>query len=320
MNQLAITFDDIQAAAARLRGIANRTPVHTSRTLDAMTGCQVFLKCENFQRGGAFKFRGAYNAISQLNAHERQRGVAAYSSGNHAQGVALAARLLDVPALICMPDDAPSVKLEATRGYGAEVLIYERRTVNREEFGAAAAAERGMTLIPPYNHPHIMAGQGTTALELLEHVPDLDTLLVPVGGGGLISGCALAAHSLRPSIRIFGVETEGADDTKLSLDRGTRICVPPPTTIADGMRTEMPGELTFPVVQRYVEDILIVSDDDVIAALRFLLLRMKLIVEPTGAVALAALLRGRLPTECQRVGVVLSGGNIAPSLLEQLWS
>jgi threonine dehydratase len=320
VNELALAFDDIQAAAARLRGVANRTPIHTSRTLDDLTGRQVFLKCENFQRGGAFKFRGAYNAISQLTPNERQRGVAAYSSGNHAQGVALAARLLGVPALICMPDDAPLVKLEATRGYGAEVLIYERRTVNREEFGRAAAAERGMTLIPPYNHPHIMAGQGTTALELLEHIPDLDTLLVPVGGGGLISGCALTARSLQPSIRIFGVETEGADDTKLSLDRGTRVRVPPPATIADGMRTEMPGELTFPVVQRYVEDILVVSDDDVIAALRFLLLRMKLVVEPTGAVALAALLRGRVSAGCQRVGVVISGGNIAPSLLAQLWS
>ncbi len=320
MADLAICFDDILAAAERLHGVANLTPVQSSRTLDAMVGSAVFLKCENFQRGGAFKFRGAYNAISQLSAEQRTRGVVTFSSGNHAQGTALAAKLLEVPAVICMPNDAPPVKLAATRGYGAEVIVFDRQTTDREALGHSIATERGMTLIPPYDHPQIMAGQGTTALEFLRAVPDLDALLIPVGGGGLLSGCALAAHSLNPRIRVFGVETSGSDDTYQSFRRGERICIPTPTTIADGMRTQSPGALTFPVVQRYVEDILVVSDAAVLETLRFLMLRMKLVVEPTGAVALAALLHGPLPAGCSRIGVIISGGNIDPALLAELWT
>jgi threonine dehydratase len=310
----------VRAAAAQLRGVAHRTPVHTSRTLDALAGRELFLKCESFQRGGAFKFRGAYNAISRLGADERAAGVVAYSSGNHAQGVALAAQLLGAPAVICMPDDAPPVKLAATRGYGAEVVIYARATVDRDGFARAIAVERGMTLIPPYDHPQIMAGQGTAAMELLEEVPDLDALLAPVGGGGLISGCAVAACGIRPQIRVFGVETEGADDVRQSLERGERVSIPPPSTIADGIRTLAPGRLTFPIIQRHVEQVLVVSDNAVLAALRLLLLRLKLVAEPTGAVALAAALGDLLPAECRRVGVIISGGNLDPSLMSRLWT
>jgi threo-3-hydroxy-L-aspartate ammonia-lyase len=317
---LAISLDDVRAAAARLRGVAHRTPVHTSRTLDALAGRALFLKCESFQRGGAFKFRGAYNAISRLGPAERAAGVVAFSSGNHAQGVALAAQILGVPAVICMPDDAPPVKLAATRGYGAEVVIYERSTADREAFARAVAAERGMTLIPPYDHPHIIAGQGTAALELLEDLPDLDALVTPVGGGGLLSGCCVAAKGLRPGLRIFGVETEGADDVRQSLERGERVSIAPPATIADGIRTLSPGRLTFPILQRHVEQVLVVSDAAVLDALRLLLLRLKLVVEPTGAVGLAAALGGLLPAECRRVGVVISGGNLDPSLMARLWA
>lgn len=319
MGDLAIRYDDVRAAAAQLRGVAHVTPVHTSRTLNSLTGRSVFLKCENLQRSGSFKFRGAYNAISQLDAETRRRGVVAFSSGNHAQGVALAARLLDVPAVICMPDDAPPVKLAATRGYGAEVQIFERATVDRDTFARAIAEERGMTVIPPYDHQAIIAGQGTAALELLSQVPDLDALVVPVGGGGLIGGCAVAAKGLRPDIRIFGVETEGADDVRQSVERGKRVTIAPPATIADGIRTTSPGVLTFPIIQRYVEQILVISDAAVLEALRLLLLRLKLVVEPTGAVGPAAVLGGLLPTECQRIGVILCGGNLDPSLLGQLW-
>ncbi len=317
---LVISLDDVRAAAERLRGVAHRTPVHTSRTLDALAGRELFLKCENFQRGGAFKFRGAYNAISRLGADERVAGVVAFSSGNHAQGVALAARILGVPAVICMPDDAPPVKLVATQGYGAEVVIYARASADREAFARTIAVERGMTLIPPYDHPQIMAGQGTAALELLEDVPDLDALLAPVGGGGLIGGCAVAACGLRPQIRVFGVETEGADDTRQSLERGERVSIPPPNTIADGIRTLAPGHLTFPIIQRHVEHVLVVSDDAVLATMRLLLLRLKLVVEPTGAVALAAALGGLLPAECGRVGVIISGGNLDPALMARLFA
>jgi threonine dehydratase len=317
---LAISLDDVQSASERLRGVARRTPVHTSRTLDELAGREVFLKCESFQRGGAFKFRGAYNAISRLGAAERAAGVAAFSSGNHAQGVALAAQILGVPAVICMPDDAPPVKLDATRGYGAEVLIYDRATADREAFARAVAEERGLSLIPPYDHPHIIAGQGTAALELLDELPDLDALVTPVGGGGLLGGCCVAAHGLRPELRIFGVETEGADDVRQSIERGERVSIAPPATIADGIRTLSPGRLTFPILQRHVERMLVVSDAAVLDALRLLLLRLKLVVEPTGAVAVAAALAGLLPPECRRVGVVISGGNLDPSLMARLWA
>lgn len=319
-TRLTISLDDVHAAAERLHGIAHRTPVHTSRSLNVLAGREIFLKCENFQRGGAFKFRGAYNAISRLSPAQRAVGVAAFSSGNHAQGVALAARLLGVPAVICMPDDAPMVKLDATRSYGAEVLIYERASTDREAFARQVANERGLALIPPYDHPDIIAGQGTAALELLEQVSDLDALLTPVGGGGLLGGCCVAAHGLRPDLRIFGVETAGADDVRLSLERGERVTIPPPTTIADGIRTPAPGRLTFPILQHHVEHILVVSDEAVLDTLRLLLLRFKLVVEPTGAVALAAALAGQLPAECQRIGVVISGGNLDPALLTKLWA
>jgi len=318
-EQLAIGLSDVRAAAEQLRGVAHCTPVHTSRTLDALAGRELFLKCENLQRGGAFKFRGAYNAISRLDDAQRRRGVVAFSSGNHAQGVALAAQLLGVPAIICMPDDAPPVKLAATRGYGAEVRIFERATVDRDTFARAIADERTMTVVPPYDHPHIIAGQGTAALELLEQVPELDALVLPIGGGGLIGGCAVAAKGLRPQIRVFGVETEGADDARQSLERGVRVTIAPPTTIADGIRTTAPGVLTFPIMQRHVEQVLVVSDAAALDALRLLLLRLKLVVEPTGAVPLAAVLGGLLPPECRRVGVILSGGNLDPSLLTTLW-
>lgn len=319
MPSLAISLDDVRDAAERLRGVANRTPVHTSRTLNMLTGRKVWLKCENFQRGGSFKFRGAYNAISRLDPVQRARGVVAFSSGNHAQGVALAARLLGVPAVICMPDDAPQVKLAATRGYGAEVQIFERATIDRDRFARAIAEARGMTVIPPYDHPQIIAGQGTVALELLEQVDALDALVIPVGGGGLIGGCAVAAKGLRPEIRIFGVETEGADDVRQSLARGERVTIAPPATVADGIRTTAPGHLTFPIIQQLVEQVLVVSDAAVLDALRFILLRLKLVAEPTGAVGLAAVLGGLLPPECRRVGVVLCGGNIDPTLLARLW-
>ncbi|NJN14841.1 MAG: pyridoxal-phosphate dependent enzyme [Oscillochloris sp.] len=319
METFPITFDDVRFAAENLAGVAHRTPIHSSRSLDARSGCRVFLKCEQFQRGGAFKFRGAYNAISRLSAEERARGIVAFSSGNHAQGVALAARILGVPAVICMPDDAPGVKLAATREYGAEVLIYTRTAVDREQFARAVAEERGLTIIPPYDHPHIIAGQGTAALELLTDQPDLDALVCPIGGGGLIAGCAVAAKGLKPDIRIFGVETEGADDVRQSLRAGKRVSISPPTTIADGIRTTAPGRLTFPIIQQYVEDVLLVSDEQVVETMRYLLLRLKLLVEPTGAVALAAMMAGALPADCRRVGVLLSGGNIDPALLAKLW-
>jgi threonine dehydratase len=318
-ENLAITLDDVRDAAERLRGVANRTPVQTCRTLDELAGRELFLKCENLQRSGSFKFRGAYNAISRLGPEERRRGVVAFSSGNHAQGVALAARLLGVPAIICMPDDAPPVKLAATRGYGAEVRIFERATVDRDTFARAIAEERGMTVIPPYDHPHIIAGQGTAALELLEEVPDLDALVVPIGGGGLIGGCSVAAKGVRPATRVFGVETEGADDVRQSVERGERVTIAPPATVADGIRTTSPGRLTFPIIRRNVERVLVVSDAAVLDALRLLILRAKIVAEPTGAVGPAAALGGLLPDECRRVGIVLCGGNVDPGLLKTLW-
>lgn len=314
----AVTLADVQEAARRLDGVANRTPVISSRTLDERAGCHVVLKCESFQRGGAFKFRGAYNRISRLDPDERRRGVTAFSSGNHAQGVALAARLLGVPAVIVMPADAPSVKLAATRGYGAEVVLYDRLGEDREEIGRRLSAERGLTLVLPFDDPVVVAGQGTAALELLQDVPDLDALVVPVSGGGLIAGCATAAKGLRPGIRLFGVEPANGDDTRRSLAAGERVTIPIPATIADGLRVTAPGRLTFPIVRRLVEAVVTVSDAEIVEALRFLLLRMKLVVEPSGAVGVAALLAGRIQAACRRVGVIVSGGNIDPRLLAEL--
>jgi threonine dehydratase len=319
MAGVTLSLDDVRAAAERLSGIAHRTPVLTSRTLDERTGSTAFLKAECLQRGGAFKFRGAFNMISSLGPDERVRGVVAYSSGNHAQAVSLAARLLGTSATILMPADTPAAKLDATRGYGAEIVTYDRYTQDREALGAALAAERGgLALVPPYEHPLIMAGQGTAALELLEDVPGLDVLLVPVGGGGLIAGCATAAKALRPGIRVIGVEPEAGDDTRRSLEAGERVRIPVPRTIADGQQADIPGELTFAVNRQVVDTIVTVSDAEILDAMAFLFDRMKLVTEPSGASAAAALLAGRAEAGGARVGVVISGGNVGAARFAEL--
>ena len=305
-----VTLEDVRDAAARLKGIAHRTPVLRSRTLDALVGAEVFLKCENFQRVGAFKFRGAYNAASRLTPQQLARGIAAYSSGNHAQAVALAARELGSTAVIVMPEDTPRSKRDATLGYGAEVVTYDRYTEDRVAVGEALAAERGLALIPPYEHPHIMAGQGTAALELLEETGELDALVVPVGGGGLIAGSATAAKGLHAGIQVVGVEPEAGDDTRRSLEAGRRVSIPVPRTIADGQAADTPGELTFSVNRRLVDRITLVSDDEIRDAMRFAFERLKIVVEPSGATPLAALLAGRAHPLPRRIGVILSGGNI----------
>jgi threo-3-hydroxy-L-aspartate ammonia-lyase len=308
MAELSLT--DIQAAAERIAGVAHRTPVLTSRTLDERVGAQVFLKAENFQRIGAFKFRGAYNAISRLSAEQLRYGVAAYSSGNHAQAVALAARIAGTSAVILMPADAPPTKLAATRGYGAEVVTYDRYAQDRAALAKELATERGLTLIPPYDHYDVMAGQGTVALELVEEVGPLDALLVPVGGGGLMAGCATAATAMSPGIRMIGVEPAAGDDHARSLAKGERVEIDVPRTIADGQAISTPGELTFAVNQRLVEGFELVSDEEIVAAMAFAFERLKIVLEPSGASALAALLAGRIPRLPERVGVVLSGGNV----------
>ncbi|MEV0238430.1 pyridoxal-phosphate dependent enzyme [Streptomyces sp. NPDC050674] len=305
-----VTLDDVRDAAARLRGVAHRTPVLRSRTLDALAGAEIFLKCENQQRVGAFKFRGAYNAASRLTPEQLSRGIAAYSSGNHAQAVALAARELGTTAVIVMPEDAPPSKRAATAGYGAEIVSYDRYTGDRVAIAEALAAERGLTLIPPYEHPHVMAGQGTAALELLEEVGELGALLAPVGGGGLMAGSATVAKALHPGIRTIGVEPEAGDDTKRSLEAGRRVSVPVPRTIADGQALHTPGELTFSVNRRLLDEVVLVSDDEIRDAMRFAFERLKTVVEPSGATPLAALLTGRAGPLPPRVGVIVSGGNI----------
>lgn len=305
-----ITFDDILAARGRIAGVAHRTPTFESSQFNAHAGCRVFFKAENLQRGGAFKFRGAYNKISSLAAEDRARGILAYSSGNHAQAVALSARLFGVPAVIVMPEDAPAVKVQATREYGAEIIFYDRYTERRDVVGERVQAERGLVLVPPYDDPAIVAGQGTSALELLEDVPDLDALLVPTSGNGLLAGSAIAAKHLRPEIRVFGVEPEAGNDTKLSLDAGRRVEIPVPRTIADGLQVSTPGGLTFPIVQRLVHDVLLVSDDELIDTMRFVLERMKLLVEPSGIAGAAAIRHRKHDFGGRRVGVILSGGNV----------
>ena len=315
----AITFNSIQTAAQRLEGIANRTPVVTSRTFDERVGAQVFFKCENLQRGGAFKFRGAYNTISQLSEEQRRRGVVAFSSGNHAQGVALAAKLLGAPAVIVMPHDAPEVKLAATRGYGAEIVLYDRVEQKREAIAKQLAEERGLALVPPFDHPHMIAGQGTAAFELLTDAPDLDVLVVPIGGGGLISGCSIAAHALRPGIRVIGVEPDTANDSYLSLQKGERVSTPQSHSIADGLVPTMPGEITFAIMQKNLEAVVLVRDDEMAEAVRFLLMRLKLLVEPSGAAPVAALMAERVPdVRGKKVGVILSGGNVDPKILAMI--
>ena len=315
VTPLAISFSDIEAAAGRLRGVAHRTPVLTSREADARSGATVFFKPENLQRMGAFKFRGAYNALARFSPEQRRAGALAFSSGNHAQAIALAARLLGMPSVIVMPRDAPAAKLAATRGYQAgqrdsEVILYDRYTEDRAALAASIAGERGMTLIPPYDHPDVMAGQGTAAMELIEDTGPLDALLVCVGGGGLISGSAVAATHLSPGIAVYGVEPEAGNDVQQSLARGAIVEIAVPQTIADGAQTQSPGKLTFPVVQRLVKGILTVSDAQLRATMRFFAERMKLVVEPTGCLAAAALLHGVIDLRGQRVGVILSGGNV----------
>ncbi|SME93774.1 pyridoxal-phosphate dependent enzyme [Streptomyces sp. Amel2xC10] len=307
---LPITLDDVRDAAARLKGVAHRTPVLRSRTLDALVGAEVHLKCENFQRVGAFKFRGAYNAASRLTPERLGRGIATYSSGNHAQAVALAARELGTTAVIVMPEDAPRSKRAATEGYGAEIVTYDRYTGDRVAIAEALAADRGLTLVPPYEHPHVMAGQGTAALELIEEAGELDLLLAPVGGGGLIAGSATAAKGLTPGVRVVGVEPETGDDTLRSLEAGRRVEIPVPHTIADGQALSTPGELTFEVNRRLVDGIALVSDDEIRAAMRFAFERLKIVTEPSGATPLAALLSGRVGPPPRRIGVIVSGGNI----------
>jgi threonine dehydratase len=307
---LPVTYADVAAAAERLRGVAHRTPVLTARSLDAATGATVFLKAEHLQRTGAFKFRGGYHALHQLSREEKARGVVTYSSGNHAQAVALAGRLLGIPRTIVMPHDAPAVKLAATRGYGAEVVTYDPAEVTREALGAELAAERGLTLIPPYDHPHVVAGQGTAGDELFAQVDGLDLLLVCCGGGGLLSGCALAARHHAPGCRVVGVEPAAADDATRSFHTGTLHTVRRPDTIADGARTPFLGDVTFPLVRALVDDMVTVSDDDLVAAMRFVWTRMKQVVEPTGVLALAGLMSGAVEAAGQRVGVIVSGGNV----------
>ncbi|MFJ5292741.1 MULTISPECIES: pyridoxal-phosphate dependent enzyme [unclassified Streptomyces] len=317
-NPPPVTLDDVRDAAARIKGVAHRTPVLRSRTLDRLVGAEVLLKCENFQRIGAFKFRGAYNAASRLSPEQLGKGIAAYSSGNHAQAVALAARELGTTAVILMPEDTPQSKLDATAGYGAEIVTYDRYTGDRVAIGEALAADRGLALIPPYEHRHVIAGQGTAALELIEEAGELDALVVPVGGGGLMAGSATVAKGLRDRIRVTGVEPEAGDDTKRSLEAGRRVSIPVPRTIADGQAADIPGELTFSVNQRLVDGIDLVTDDQIRDAMRFAFERLKIVIEPSGATGLAALLAGRVDRLPRRVGVIISGGNIGARRFAEL--
>ncbi len=293
----------------RIRPLARRTPVMTSRSVNTRSGLSAFFKCENFQRGGAFKIRGASNLVLSIPASDLPRGVVAFSSGNHAQATAIAAKHVGTQATIVMPEDAPRSKMEPTRDLGARIVTYDRFHDDREAIAARVLEETKGTLVPPYDHPLIIAGQGTAALELLDDQPDLDALVVCVGGGGLVSGCATIAKSIRPEIRIFGVEPELANDTFLSMAKGERVTIPPPDTIADGLRSPAPGKLTFPIIQEKVEKIILVTEDEIRATVRFLLERMKIFVEPSGAVAAAAVLFRKLPEEIRTAGVVISGGN-----------
>lgn len=304
------TFADVQAAAERIRGHAHRTPVLTSRRVDAETGARVFFKCENFQRMGAFKFRGAFNALSRFDDAQRRAGVVTYSSGNHAQAIALAAGILGIPATIVMPHDAPEAKVAATLGYGATVVRYDRYTEDREEIGRALATERGLTLVPPYDHPDVIAGQGTATLELLEEVGELDALYVCLGGGGLLSGAALAARAMAPSCRIVGVEPEAGDDGLRSLRSGRIVHIDTPVTIADGAQTQHLGVLPFEIIRRDVDEICTASDAELVAAMRVFAATMKIVVEPTGCLAFAAVRRRSEDLAGRRVGVLVSGGNV----------
>jgi threonine dehydratase len=305
-----VSWEDVERAAERLAGVAHQTPVATSRTLDERLGARVFLKCENLQRTGAFKFRGAYNAVARLDPRERARGILTHSSGNHAQALALASRLLGTSATVVMPEGAPEAKRRATEGYGGRIVSYDPAREKREVLSERLRAETGMVLIPPYDHEDVIAGQGTAARELLQEVGELDVIATPCGGGGLLSGSALVARRLAPRCRVIGVEPEKADDATRSFRTGVLQTVDNPPTIADGARTPSLGRLTFPLVRENVDDMVTVSDDDLIQAMRFVWERMKLVVEPTGVLALAALMRGRVEVAGRRVGVILSGGNV----------
>src|SRR6266566_613918 len=313
-----LTIETIHEATERIRGRVHRTPVVTSRSFNEATGKEVFFKCENLQRAGAFKIRGATNKILSLSDEEKGRGVAAFSSGNHAQAVALASREAGIRAVIAMPNDAPKAKVAATRAYGAEIIFYDRLKQDREAVAIEIAEREGRVMVPPYDDYLILAGQGTCGLEFLEDIPELDCLLAPCSGGGLFAGVSTAAKALNPNIRCFAVEPDTADDTRQSFLKGERVSIPPPPTIADGLRVQAPGRLTFPVLQKTAEDVLTVSDDEIIETIRFLLFRLKLLVEPSGAAAAAAVLTRKLPHDVRRVGVVLSGGNIDAELLSQL--
>lgn len=315
----SVTITDVEAAAKRLAGIAHRTPVLTSRTVNNSTNAQVFFKCENFQRTGSFKFRGAYNALSQLSEEQKQKGVLTFSSGNHAQATALAGQLLNIPITIAMPDDAPAVKLSATRGYGGEVVLYNRKQTNREELAETLLTERGGVMIPPYDHPHIVAGQGTAAKELIEEVGELDLLLVCCGGGGLLSGSAIATKAVLPNCRVIGVEPELADDATRSFHTKTLQTVNNPDTIADGARTPYLGKITFPLVLHYVDDMVTVSEEAILRTMFFLWERLKIVIEPTGVLAAAALLEGVVKVPGARVGVIISGGNVDLARVGQLF-
>jgi len=315
-----LTIKQIHEARERVAPHIHRTPVLTSRLFDEAAGKQVFFKCENLQRAGAFKIRGATNKILSLSDEHRRDGIVAFSSGNHAQAVALAGHEAGVRVVVAMPDDAPSIKVAATRDYGAEIVFYDRHKEDREKFAMDLAARERLVMVPPYDDYLILAGQGTCGLEFLEEVPELDCLLAPCSGGGLFAGVATAAKELNPGIRCYPVEPDSADDTRQSLLKGERVSIPPPPTIADGLRVQTPGAITFPIIQRLADDVLTVSDEEIIATLRFILLRMKLLVEPSGVAAAAAVMFRKLPTEVKRVGVILSGGNIDPLVLAQVLS
>ncbi|AOK20620.1 serine dehydratase [Burkholderia cepacia] len=304
------TFADVEAAATRIAGIAHRTPVHTSRTLNQLIGAEVFVKCENFQRMGAFKFRGAFNALSKFSPEQRKAGVVAFSSGNHAQGIALSAQILGIPATIVMPHDAPASKIAATKGYGADVVVYDRYAEDREAIGRRLADEQGLTLIPPYDHPDVLAGQGTAAKELFDEVGALDALFVPMGGGGLLSGTALSTRALAPQCELYGVEPEAGNDGQRSLRSGQIVHIDTPKTIADGAQTQHIGNYTFAIIKRDVNDILTASDADLVNAMKFFATRVKMIVEPTGCLGLAAALNAKESLKGKRVGIIVSGGNI----------
>ncbi|PRF56038.1 threo-3-hydroxy-L-aspartate ammonia-lyase [Burkholderia multivorans] len=311
MNSLPLpSFDDVAAAAARIAGHAHRTPVMTSRTVDDALGAQVFFKCENLQRMGAFKFRGAFNALSRFDAEQRRRGVVAFSSGNHAQAIALSARMLGIPATIVMPQDAPAAKIAATRGYGGTVITYDRYTEDREQIGRELAERDGLTLIPPYDHPDVIAGQGTAAMELFDEVGPLDAVFTPLGGGGLLSGTALATRALSPDARLYGVEPEAGNDGQQSFRSGAIVHIDTPRTIADGAQTQHLGNITFPIIRRDVDDILTATDDELVDCMRLFAARMKIVVEPTGCLSFAGARRMKDELKGKRVGIVISGGNV----------